>query len=192
MAPDRRKKGDGHLAKKWPEGGGRAASLGETFGVGKTYVKQARFVVENDPLAAAWEMVETKRGPKANGGKVSTNSDGKRRDRLGSMFGVNEKYVEQARFVLTNDPPAAAEAWDMGSDGTEQRGGARTKGEKQNRKIRFCLHLRSGHSVLTAIADTAAREAVAVGECVQEFLNASPDLAALMKADEAAPAPTSN
>ena len=45
-----------------------------------------------------------------------------------------------------------------------------------------------GYSALTAIADTVAREALAVGEMAEEFLKASPDLGALMKADAAAPA----
>jgi hypothetical protein len=48
----------------------------------------------------------------------------------------------------------------------------------------------TGHSVLTAIADTAVREMVDICENVQAFLEASPDLAALMKADEAARAST--
>jgi len=44
-----------------------------------------------------------------------------------------------------------------------------------------------GYSALTAIAETVAREALAVGEMAEEFLKASPDLGALMKADTAAP-----
>jgi hypothetical protein len=54
--------------------------------------------------------------------------NGAHRDRLGAMFGVNGKYIKQARFVLTNDPPAAAEAWGMVE---VQHGGARAKGQKQ-------------------------------------------------------------
>ncbi|GEP57346.1 hypothetical protein [Reyranella soli] len=44
----------------------------------------------------------------------------------------------------------------------------------------------NGHSVLTALVDTAARDMVAVGASVRAFLEASPDLEACMKADEAA------
>ena len=46
-----------------------------------------------------------------------------------------------------------------------------------------------GHFVLTALADTVAREALTVGDRVQEFLKASPDLGALMKADKPAETP---
>lgn len=44
----------------------------------------------------------------------------------------------------------------------------------------------AGHSVLTALVDTAARDMAAVGDSVRAFLEASPDLAAAMMADEAA------
>lgn len=44
----------------------------------------------------------------------------------------------------------------------------------------------NGHSVLTALVDTAARDMAAVGESVRAFLEASPALDACVKADEAA------
>jgi hypothetical protein len=59
------------------------------------------------PSAEAWGMVETKPGPKSKRdvGKNSHNSqpDGRHRDRLGAMFGVKGRYVEQARAAL---PPS--------------------------------------------------------------------------------------
>jgi ParB-like nuclease domain len=57
--------------------------------------------------AAAWEMVDTKRGPKGNSGKTSLN--GQRRDHLGAMFGVNGKYVEQAHAISETDKALAAQ-----------------------------------------------------------------------------------
>ena len=47
-------------------------------------------------------------------------------------------------------------------------------------------HVYTGHSVLTALVDTAARDMAAVGDSVRAFLEASPNLAAAMDADEAA------
>jgi hypothetical protein len=157
--------------------------------VGKTYVEQARFVVENDPLAAAWDMVETKRGPKANGGKVSPipmASDATASARCSaSTESMSNRRASCSR--TTRPPPPRRGTW--AATAPSKEAARRPRAKSKTEKFGFVY---TGHSVLTAIADTAAREAVAVGECVQEFLNASPELAALMKADEAAPAPTSN
>jgi hypothetical protein len=57
--------------------------------------------------AEAWDMLETKPGPKARN-EPKNGLNGKRSDHLGKMFGVGGTYVEQARFVIENDPPALA------------------------------------------------------------------------------------
>lgn len=92
--------------------------------------------------AAAWDMIDTRAGPKGkpNSGKISLN--GQRRDHLGTMAGVNGKYVEQARFILLNDPPAA-EAVKAGTmrlsaayEAARERKMATESGETQLAKLR--------------------------------------------------------
>jgi hypothetical protein len=60
--------------------------------------------------AEAWDMVEVETGAAAHrkSGKSSqTSRSAWRRDKLATMFGVNPKYVQQARALLARDPDAA-------------------------------------------------------------------------------------
>ena len=109
------------VALAWPEPekrgrGNKKSSKNEDFNIASGYISQARFVLRNNPKLAvhrsnnqnrdatpgqkamATAMAFPDRGKRGRGNKSGLNPD---------FTGADASYVNKARFVLRNNPPAA-------------------------------------------------------------------------------------